>query len=85
MVVLGYVVMPEHFHLLLSESQEGSLSAVMQALKLSFARRVLAAQRRAATPDRPEANRIWQSRFYDFNVWSERRRIEKLRYMHRTP
>jgi putative transposase len=24
-------------------------------------------------------------RFYDFNVWSERERIEKLRYMHRNP
>ena len=24
-------------------------------------------------------------RFYDFNVWTERKRIEKLRYMHRNP
>jgi hypothetical protein len=30
-------------------------------------------------------NRIWQRRFYDFNVWTERKRIEKLRYMHRNP
>ena len=28
---------------------------------------------------------IWQRRFYDFNVWMERKRIEKLRYMHRNP
>ncbi len=28
---------------------------------------------------------IWQKRFYDFNVWSERKRIEKLRYIHRNP
>jgi hypothetical protein len=27
----------------------------------------------------------WQRRFYDFNVWTERKRIEKLRYMHRNP
>ena len=27
----------------------------------------------------------WQKRFYDFNVWSERKRIEKLRYIHRHP
>jgi len=86
MVVLGYVVMPEHFHLLLSEPYQGSLSTVMQALKLGFARRVLAAQRRDGTPDRPSgASRIWQARFYDFNVWSERKRTEKLRYMHRNP
>ncbi len=30
-------------------------------------------------------NRIWQKRFYDFNVWSTRKRIEKLRYIHRNP
>ena len=28
---------------------------------------------------------VWQKRFYDFNVWSESKRIEKLRYMHRNP
>ena len=35
-VVLGYVVMPEHFHLLLSEPQRGTPSTVMQAVKLGF-------------------------------------------------
>ena len=24
-------------------------------------------------------------RFYDFNVWTERKRLEKLRYLHRNP
>ena len=28
---------------------------------------------------------FWQARFYDFNVWTERKRVEKLRYMHRIP
>jgi hypothetical protein len=23
---------------------------------------------------------FWQARYYDFNVWSERKRVEKLRY-----
>jgi hypothetical protein len=27
--------------------------------------------------------RFWQVRYYDFPVWSEAKRIEKLRYMHR--
>ena len=30
-------------------------------------------------------NPFWQARFYDFNVWTERKRIEKLRYIHRNP
>jgi len=28
---------------------------------------------------------FWQPRYYDFNVWSERKRVEKLRYLHRNP
>jgi hypothetical protein len=28
---------------------------------------------------------FWQKRFYDFNVWSRKKRIEKLEYMHRNP
>jgi REP element-mobilizing transposase RayT len=47
LVVIGYVVMPEHFHLLISEPQKGTPSTVMQALKLGFARRVLAEMARA--------------------------------------
>jgi putative transposase len=28
---------------------------------------------------------FWQARFYDFNVWTTKKRVEKLRYMHRNP
>jgi putative transposase len=28
---------------------------------------------------------FWQRRFYDFNVWTKKKRIEKLKYMHRNP
>ena len=28
---------------------------------------------------------IWQRRFYDFVVFTEKKRLEKLRYMHRNP
>jgi putative transposase len=91
-VVVGYVVMPEHIHLLISEpqEQEKTPSTVMQALKLGFARRVLAQARRKRDPAQlslfdHSPQHIWQKRFYDFNVWTERKRIEKLRYMHRNP
>jgi putative transposase len=77
--------MPEHFHLLVSEPQEETLSTVMQALKLGFARRVLSAQRRSGALQAGEKQRIWQARFYDFNVWSEGKHREKLRYIHRNP
>src|ERR1035438_8856909 len=32
-----------------------------------------------------EGGLLWQPRYYDFNVWSEVKRIEKLRYLHRNP
>ncbi len=28
---------------------------------------------------------MWQARFYDFNACTERKRVEKLRYMHNNP
>jgi putative transposase len=89
-VVAGYVVMPEHIHLLISERQNKNPSTVMQALKLGFSRRVLGQARRKRNPAQATLfhagpQHIWQKRFYDFNVWSERKRIEKLRYMHENP
>jgi hypothetical protein len=33
----------------------------------------------------PEGSPFWQPRYYDFNVWSEDKRVEKLRYIHRNP
>ena len=88
-VVLGYVVMPEHFHLLISEPQETTPSIVMQVLKQRFTHQLLrqsrVAQRRGQGLSDEVAGEIWRRRFYDFNVWTERKRIEKLRYMHRNP
>jgi putative transposase len=88
-VVVGYVVMPEHIYLLLSEPQVKTPSTVMQALKIGFTRRVLARARRR-NPAQAELfegrpQHIWQKRFYDFNVWTARKRVEKLRYIHRNP
>jgi putative transposase len=40
---------------------------------------------RIAAGTAPLLARFWQARFYDFNVWTEKKRIQKLRYMHRNP
>jgi putative transposase len=89
-VVVGYAVMPEHTHLLISEPQEKNPATVMQALKLGFAQRDLAEERRRGNPSQTGlvenvAQHVWQKRFYDFNVWTARKRAEKLRHMHRNP
>ncbi|WP_263366761.1 transposase [Edaphobacter bradus] len=72
--VLGYVVMPEHMHLLVSEpsDHEVPLSKVLQALKISVSRRLA---------PRP----FWQKRNYDCNAFTHNKRVEKLKYMHRNP
>ena len=73
--VYGYVVMPEHVHLLVNEPERDTLAKVMQSLKQSVARTLAL---RAADP-------FWQARYYDFNLWGERKFVEKLRYIHRNP
>jgi putative transposase len=86
--VVGYVVMPEHLHLLISEPQNGNPSTVMQAVKLGFARRVIETwvpHFSRSVREVGAGHHIWQRRFYDFNVWSQHKEIEKLRYMHRNP
>jgi len=90
LVVIGYVVMPEHVHLLVTEPQRDTLSTAIQALKLSFVRSlegspVPRSRKSGETCGTPESKRFWQNRFYDFNVWTEKKRIEKLRYIHRNP
>ena len=78
-VVVGYVIMPEHFHLLISEPQVGDPSTVLQVLKQRYAQRIL--RRREDVSEQvsffdKHASHVWQARFYDFNVWTERKRIE---------
>src|ERR1700742_2651904 len=60
--VVGYVVMPEHVHLLVGEPGRGLLAGALQGLKLSVARRVRT---------RP----FWLPRYYDFNVLTEAKRL----------
>ncbi len=90
-VVVGYVVMPEHVHLLITEPEVGTPSTVMQVLKQRTARAVLP-KRRCRDPrqrnlfaDEAQRRAFWQARFYDFNVWTTKKQVEKLRYMHRNP
>jgi putative transposase len=89
-VVVGYVVMPEHVHLLISEPEVGNPSTVVQVLKQRTAHALLPRKKRRDRRQHElfseEIPRVfWQARFYDFNIWSARKRIEKLRYMHRNP
>jgi putative transposase len=70
--VFGYVIMPEHVHLLLSEPPTHPLSTVIGSLKRSVSKQC---------PQSP----FWLPRYYDRNIYSSDERVEKLRYIHRNP
>ncbi|HXZ81974.1 MAG TPA: transposase [Terriglobales bacterium] len=75
-LIFGYVVMPEHVHLLVSEPRQDDLRAAIQMLKQLVSRRL---------PHIGEGTPFWQPRYYDFNVFSNRKWVEKLKYIHRNP
>ncbi|MGC2530341.1 MAG: transposase [Candidatus Acidiferrum sp.] len=92
-LLIGYVVMPEHVHLLISESAKCTPSLVLKVLKQRVSRdlrkrrcRVPAGQMRLAFKEGDaRLPRFWQPRFYDFNVYSAKKVREKLGYMHANP
>ena len=91
--LIGYVVMPEHVHLLISEPKEGTPSTVLQKLKLRVSRKLRrlrrsgsAAQLRLPFDEAGEPLRtFWQTRFYYFNMYTKGKLLEKLNYVHANP
>ncbi len=99
--ILGYVLMPEHFHLLIWPGAKGDPSKIIQSLKEraaifilknlrenqqhAWCRKTLKRLTLPATVRRHGPHRVWQRRFYDLNVWGEKKRREKLNYMHGNP
>jgi putative transposase len=89
-LLVGYVVMPDHVHLLMSEPRKGTPSTVVQVLKqrsstLLRGRKTAAESAMRSSDEESPALQFWQTRFYDFNVWSREKELEKLEYMHANP
>ena len=72
--VYGYVVMPEHVHLLVSEPGRQTLADALKSLKQGVSRRLLG-----------DGRHFWQKRYYDFNIRNHPQFLEKLHYIHGTP
>ncbi|MGA2992218.1 MAG: transposase [Candidatus Korobacteraceae bacterium] len=79
--VFGFVLMPEHVHLLLSEPGRGSLARALQSLKSASARMA----RGAAMEHAGERTAFWQTRYYDRYMRDYDEFSQKLRYIHRNP
>jgi putative transposase len=92
LAILGYVVMPEHVHLLISEPPNSTPSSFLQVLKQRVSRQLrqqseMAISQCSQRTDTRLSNlpHFWQDRFHDFNVWSRKKRNEKIHYMHMNP
>jgi REP element-mobilizing transposase RayT len=85
--IVGYVLMPEHFHVLLWPSELANPSQIMQKLEERTAKFILKSLREKAesawcqgmlraftlppTVHHHAHRRVWQRRFYDMNIWRE--------------
>ena len=75
MCVYGYVVMPNHVHLLVSETGCATLAVAIKSLKQGVSRKLI----------NGAAKHFWQKRYYDLNIRNRRQFNEKLRYIHNNP
>jgi len=95
--VYGYVVMPEHAHLLLSEPQReggplkpgfglsGDVHWLSNTQQHTLADAVKSLKQGVSRRLIGDAEHFWQKRYYDFNIRNYPQFVEKLRYIHRNP
>jgi len=100
-LLLRWVLMPEHFHLLIRPQPAEATVRFMQELKKRSAQKIIAALARnqhqprcrtllarlrlPSTVHSDSYHRLWQRRYVPFNVFTEKKYIEKLDYMHSNP
>jgi putative transposase len=73
--IVAYVFMPEHVHLLINEPGNDTLATFLQIFKQLSARQLKSADQK----------QFWERRYYDFNVFTTDKYVEKIRYIHRNP
>jgi REP element-mobilizing transposase RayT len=88
--LVGYVIMPEHVRLLVSETAEVPPSTIVQVFKQRVSREIRGEEQRnndalQFAELHGELERFWQRRYYDFNIYSREKLREKLEYMHANP
>jgi putative transposase len=96
--IIGYALMPEHFHLLVWPSGLANPSQMLRRLEdrtalfvlknlgrnlsYSWCQRILNGLKLPSTLHHHAHHRVWQRGGYDMNIRSEKKRLEKLSYMH---
>jgi len=75
-LLLGFVLMPDHFHALIMPKKCFTISSVVQKIKSLFAYKLR---------DLGVKGNIWQKSFYDLGIYSEEKWRQKLDYIHANP
>lgn len=95
--LLGYVVMPDHLHLIIWPDGPSSVSDIMRDYKTFTSKRLirqakvegltewLTAFQKAGEATQRSDNKVWQDSYWDMNVYTERFLRQKLNYIHRNP
>ncbi len=90
--VYGYIVMPEHVHLLLSEPRtvplkpkDGLNGPPTSSQQDTLADALKALKQGVARRLIGDGAHFWQKRYYDFKIRNYAQFVEKLRYVHRNP
>jgi putative transposase len=95
--LLGYVVMPDHIHLIIWPFGESTVSDIMRDYKEFTSKRIIrqaeverieewvTAFQQAGQETGRSTNKVWQDSYWDTNVYTERFLRQKLNYMHRNP
>jgi len=76
-LLLSYVIMPEHVHLILVPGPTAALPKVMQHIKGRFARRFNRLTR--------AQGKVWQSRYYESIMRDERSLVAAVEYIDQNP
>ena len=97
----GWALMPDHFHLLIRPEPAETVPLMIKGLKEETAKRILKTLRQnlhhpwcrkmlgrlqlPPTVHDESHYRLWQRRFYPFNIFTEKKFQEKFDYVHNNP
>ncbi len=95
--LLGYVIMPDHVHLIIWPFGKTAVSDIMRDYKEFTSKRIvrqaevehnddwIKAFRQAGSETGRSTNKVWQDSYWDKNIYTENFLRQKLNYIHRNP
>jgi putative transposase len=79
--LLGYVFLPDHFHVILQPTGRSNFSDIMHSLKPNFSK----AYKTLVGLPRSQSMKFWQKRFWDHVIRDDRDFENHLQYIHYNP